>query len=156
MLLVKIGLTLPKSHSKSQNKYKQDEIIQILYFLSTTYLSSLVDGCFNRRLVYGAPLTAYLFLRAYEADFLQWLLKNREQILAQTFNSSFNYLNYVLSLNNSQFGNYLHLLYPNELEVKDTTDTLKSVSYIDLHLEIDNEEKLKTHFTTNVMISLFQ
>jgi uncharacterized protein YlbG (UPF0298 family) len=107
-------------------------------------------------LVYGAPLTAYMFLRAYEADFLQWLLKNREQILAQTFNSSFNYLNYVLSLNNSQFGNYLLLLYPNELEVKDTTDTLKSVSYIDLHLEIDNEEKLKTHFTTNVMISLFQ
>jgi len=27
---------------------------------------------------------------------------------------------------------------PNELEVKDTTDTQKSASYLDLHLEIDN------------------
>jgi hypothetical protein len=29
---------------------------------------------------------------------------------------------------------------PNELEVKDTTDTQKSASYLGLHLEIDNGE----------------
>jgi hypothetical protein len=33
-----------------------------------------------------------------------------------------------LSLNNSRFSNYLHLIYPNELEVKYTTDTQKSAS----------------------------
>jgi hypothetical protein len=33
---------------------------------------------------------------------------------------------------------------PIELEVKDTTDTDASASYLDLHLEIDNEGRLKT------------
>jgi len=30
----------------------------------------------------------------------------------------------VLSLTNSRFGGYIYLMNPNELEVKDTTDTL--------------------------------
>jgi hypothetical protein len=38
-------------------------------------------------------------------------------------------------------GNYLHLIYPNKLEVKDTTDTLMSASDLDLHLEIDRQRK---------------
>jgi hypothetical protein len=44
----------------------------------------------------------------------------------------------VLSLNNSQFHDYMQLIYPNELEVKDTTDTLKYVSYLGLHIEFGN------------------
>jgi hypothetical protein len=47
-------------------------------------------------------------------------------------------------LNNSRFGDYLHRIYPNELEVKDTTDIQKSASYLDFHLEIDNGGRLKT------------
>ena len=47
-------------------------------------------------------------------------------------------------MNNSRFGDYLHRIYLNELEVKDTTDTQQSASYIDLHLEIDNGRRLKT------------
>ena len=39
---------------------------------------------------------------------------------------------------------YLHLIYLNELEVKDTTDTQKFAPYLDLHIEIDNEGKLKS------------
>jgi hypothetical protein len=70
-----------------------------------------------------APLFDDMFLHAYEADFLQGFLKNKDRKLAHTFNSIFRYTDDVLSLNNSQFGDYLHLIYPNELEVKDTTDT---------------------------------
>jgi hypothetical protein len=33
-------------------------------------------------------------------------------------------------------------IYPIELEIKDTTDTDRSASYIDLHLEIDSERRL--------------
>jgi len=33
---------------------------------------------------------------------------------------------------------------PNELEVQDTTDTYRSASYVDIHTEIDNGERLKT------------
>jgi hypothetical protein len=31
-----------------------------------------------------------------------------------------------------------------ELEIKDTTDTYRSASYLDLHLEIDSEGQLRT------------
>jgi len=41
-------------------------------------------------------------------------------------------------------GEYLPLIYPNELEAKDTTDTQKSTSYLDLQIEIDNGGRLKT------------
>ena len=43
----------------------------------------------------------------------------------------------VLSLNNSKFGEFVDRIYPIKLEVKDTTGTTRSASYIDLHLEID-------------------
>ena len=59
--------------------------------------------------------------------------------LAISFNSTFRYIDDVLSLNNSKFGDYVDRIYPIELEIKDTTDTVKSASYLDLHLEIDNE-----------------
>ena len=36
------------------------------------------------------------------------------------------------------------MIYPNELEVKDTTDTQESAFYLDLHLEINNGGRLKT------------
>jgi hypothetical protein len=38
------------------------------------------------------------------------------------------------------------LIYINKLEVKDTTNTQNSASYIDLHLEIDIGRRLKTKF----------
>ena len=63
--------------------------------------------------------------------------------LAHTFNYSYRYIDNVLSLSNSLFGDYLHRIYPNELEVKDTTDTQKSASHLDLPIEIDNEARLK-------------
>jgi hypothetical protein len=47
-------------------------------------------------------------------------------------------------LKNVRFGDYLDLIYSNELEVKDTTDTQNSVSYRDIHLEINNGRRLKT------------
>jgi hypothetical protein len=49
------------------------------------------------------------------------------------------YVNVTLS-HISRFGNFVDGIYPIELEVKDTTYTDRSVSYLDLHLEIDIEE----------------
>jgi hypothetical protein len=51
----------------------------------------------------------------------------------------FHYKDDVLSLNN-----VVNLIYPIEPEIKDTTDTDRSASYLDLHLEIDNEGRLRT------------
>ena len=40
--------------------------------------------------------------------------------------------------------NQLSSLAPIELEIKDTTDTDRSASYLDLHLEIDSEGRVRT------------
>ena len=56
----------------------------------------------------------------------------------------FRYINDVLSLNISRFGDFLDRIYPIELEIKNTTDTDTSASYLDLHLEIDSEGRLRT------------
>ena len=42
----------------------------------------------------------------------------------------------------SEFSDYLDFNYPSELEIKDTTPSMKSTSYSDCLLEIDNSEKL--------------
>ena len=59
-------------------------------------------------------------------------------------NFSFRYIDDVLSLNNLQFKDYLHQIYPSELEFKETTDTPALASYLDLYLYIDNAGRLKS------------
>ena len=73
-----------------------------------------------------APLLADLFLHSYEADFIQGLLKKIEKKLTRSFNFTFRYIDDVLSLNNSRFGDFVDRIYPNELEIKDITDTDRS------------------------------
>ena len=91
-----------------------------------------------------APLLADLFLYSYEADFIQGLLKKNEKKLAQSFNFTFRYTDDVLSLHNFRFGDFVDRIYPIELEIKDTTNTDMSASYLDLHLEVDSEGRLRT------------
>ena len=52
------------------------------------------------------------------------------------------------------FGDYLHRIYQNELEVKDTTDTQKSASYLDLHLDKNDTVVITIRLTLrNIHIS---
>ena len=48
-------------------------------------------------------------------------------------------------LNNLQFKDYLHQIYPSELEIKETTDTPALASYLDLYLYIDNYGRLTSN-----------
>ena len=99
-----------------------------------------------------APLLDDLFLYSYEADFIQGLLRKNEKKLARSFNFMFRYIDDVLSLHNSRFGYFVDHI---ELEIKDTTDTYRSASYLDLHLEIDSEGRLRTKRYDIEMISIF-
>ena len=54
----------------------------------------------------------------------------------------FRYIDDVLSLNNSRFGDFVDRI-SIELEIKDTTDTDRSASNLDLHLDIDSEGAVK-------------
>jgi hypothetical protein len=68
--------------------------------------------------------------------FNEKLLKINEKKLARSFNFTIRYIEDVLSLNNSRFGDFVDRINPIELEIKDTTNTDRSDSYLDLHLEI--------------------
>jgi hypothetical protein len=59
-------------------------------------------------------------------------------------NFTFRYIDDILSQNNSRFGDVFHRIYTIELEIKYTIVTDSSASYLDLHLEIDNVEHLRT------------
>jgi hypothetical protein len=79
-----------------------------------------------------APLLADLFLHSYESEFLQKLVKDKKIHEARAFNFTYRYIDDVLSINNSRFAEFLPLIYPPELEVKETTDTASSASFLDL------------------------
>jgi hypothetical protein len=68
-----------------------------------------------------APLLADLFLYSYGVDLIQWLLKENKRKLARSCNFTFHYIDDVLSVNNSMFGDFVDRIYPIELELKDTT-----------------------------------
>jgi hypothetical protein len=51
---------------------------------------------------------------------------------------------FVLSINNSRFAEFLPLIYPPELEVKETTDTASSALFLDLYLEFDDSGQIST------------
>ena len=68
-----------------------------------------------------APLLADLFLYSYEAEFIESLLKSGKKTEAKSFNFTFRYIDDLLSVNNPKVGNYLCVIYPSELEIKDMT-----------------------------------
>ena len=91
-----------------------------------------------------APLLTDIFLYSYEADFIQSLLSTGKKKLASQFNFTYRYIDDVLSINNPDFENYLGQMYPAELEIKDTTESNTSASYLDLLLSIESDGQLRT------------
>ena len=92
--------------------------------------------------VYCAPLLVDLFLYSYESEFLQKFVKDKKIHEARAFNFTYRYIDDVLSINNSRFAEFLSLIYPPELGVKETTDTASSASFLDLYLELDDSGQI--------------
>ena len=91
-----------------------------------------------------ALLLADIFMYSYEAEFIQSLLSTGRKRLASQFNFTYRYIDDVLSINNPDFENYLGQMYPPELEIKDTTESNTSASYLDLLLSIGRDGQLHT------------
>ena len=77
-------------------------------------------------------------------DFIQSLLSTGKKHLASRFNLTYRYIDDVLSINNPEFENYLGQMYPAELEIKDTTESTTSASYLALLLSIGRDGQLHT------------
>jgi hypothetical protein len=64
------------------------------------------------------------------------LFKDKKIHEATAFNFTYRYIDDVLSINNSIFAEFLPLIYPPELEVKETADTDSPASFLDLYLAV--------------------
>ena len=138
-----------KHHSDSTKKFSQTDIFNMLEILIDNIFAMFCGRVFQQTVgIYMgtncAPLLADLFLYSYEAGFIQGFLKKNQKNLARSFNFTFRYIDDVLSLSNSRFYDIVDRIYPIELEIRDTTDTDRSASYLDLHLIIDSEGWLRT------------
>ena len=91
-----------------------------------------------------APLLADIFLYSYEAEFIQSLLSTGRKQLASRFNFTYKYIDDVLSINKPQFETYMGQMYPVLLEIKATTESKTSASYLDLLLSIGRDNQLHT------------
>jgi hypothetical protein len=80
----------------------------------------------------SAPLVTDLFLYSYKAEFIEKLSRGKNKKLAVSFNHTYRYIDDVLSMNSYNFHNYVNLIYPDELEIKDTTESDISASYLDI------------------------
>jgi hypothetical protein len=67
--------------------------------------------------------------------------------VAVAFNLTFQYIEDVWSLND-QFHSYIDSIYPNELEIKDTTECSISATYLDMLLKFDTNCKHSTLWQT--------
>jgi hypothetical protein len=74
----------------------------------------------------------------------QKLAKDKKIHEARAFNFTYRYIDDVLSIHNSRFAEFHPLIYPPELEVKETTDTASSASFLDLYLEFDDSGQIST------------
>jgi hypothetical protein len=132
---------------KGKTCYSEEQVISMLEFLIDNILVSFGGTLFQQ--VVGipmgtncAPLLADLFLYSCESEFLQKLVKDKKMHAATAFNFTYRYIDDVLSIHNSRFAEFFSLIYPPELEVKETTDTASSASFSDIYLEFDDSGQL--------------
>jgi hypothetical protein len=101
--------------SNSRYKFKNDADEAV----SVASLTSSYGGYINGR--NSANLELFIILYSYESEFPQKLVKDKKIHEARAFNFTYRYIDDVLSINNSRFAEFLPLIYPPELEVKETT-----------------------------------
>ena len=126
------------------------DIVRILYLSCNVKTPKAIaklskksrNKCRSSRFVF--MVASALILLPYESEFLQKLVKDKKIHEARAFNFTYRYIDDVLSINNSRFAEFLPLIYPPELEVKETTDTASSASFLDLYLEFDDSGQLST------------
>ena len=94
------------------------------------------------------PLLANLFLFYYEYKYMKNLITNNI-ILAKKFNNTMRYIDDLLTLNNTQFDAAIQDIYPQELQLKKTTESATALSYLDVLITIDIQLRFLTKGTVS-------
>lgn len=82
----------------------------------------------------------------YEAEFIKRLYQKNYKSLAVALNTYIQYIDDILLINNCYLRTYVDSIYTGELKIKDTIESVLSVSYLDSSLERDMGGNLKTKF----------
>ena len=132
-----------RDHSDAPQKYSDVDVIKMLEYLINNIFVEFGGRIFQQTIgipmgTNCEPLLADLFLYSYEALFVQSLLQAGKKHLTQQLKFTYRYIDDVLSLKNTKFAEYLEFIYPRELEIKETTETAASSSYLDCYPYIDN------------------
>jgi len=86
-----------------------------------------------------APLLADLFLHYYEYDFIM-KLKKKDVHKARKLCNTARYIDDLITFNNPDFVEHIPEIYPKELTLKETTESIDSVSYLDLLINIEDSK----------------
>ena len=138
-----------RDHSDAEHKYSERNIVDMINFLIDNIFVVFGHVVFQQTVgvpmgTNCAPLLADLFLYSYEAEFMQKIRKSKDKNLVRSFNFTFRYIDDVLSVNNCMFADYLDEIYPPELEIKDTTESATTASYLDIRLIRETSGRLNT------------
>ena len=79
-----------------------------------------------------ASLLADLFLYSYGNEFSDKLIKEGKRKLARKFNLSYRYIDNLIPFNNKRFKEFISDIYPKELTISETTESISVVFYLDL------------------------
>ena len=86
-----------------------------------------------------APLVADLFLFCYERDFMMSLSDVKQADVIDVFNTTSQYLDDILIIDNGYFDNMVSQIYPSELQLNKANTSDTEAAFLDLHLSISND-----------------
>ena len=109
-----------------QLAFEYDQFIKLLNFLIDNIYVNFGDSILRQTIgipmgTNCAPLLANLYLFYYEYKFLERLPKDKK-IHGKCFKFTFRYIDDLLSINNKHFREYISQIYPDDLELKETTE----------------------------------
>ena len=91
-----------------------------------------------------APLLADLFLYSYENKFLDKLIKEGQRKRTRKFILSYCYIDDLISFNNKRLKEFISDIYPKELTISETTESISVASYLDLLFTRDKGNNITT------------
>ena len=80
-----------------------------------------------------ASLLADFLLYSYENEFLDKLIKEGKRKLSRKFNPSYRYIDDLISFDNKRVKVFISDIYPKELTIFKTTESISVASYLDLN-----------------------
>ena len=140
--------------SSRDHSITEDQLVKRIKFLVDNIYIQVGNKIFRQTIGIPmgtdcAPLLANLFLFYHEYKFMKAKLKQSSQV-AKLFSNTFRYIDDLLMLNNpmATFEQEISNIYPQQLELKNTTETDSRLSYLDLEINIRDRK-----FTTAVFNS---